>query len=43
MLRKSIYLKERKSTKEEKKSLIKDLISAYGLTIINPMTIIMFR
>jgi hypothetical protein len=36
-------MKEVKSTKEKKKSLIKDLISAYGLTIVNPITIIMFR
>ncbi len=43
MLRKSIYMKETNNTKENKKSLIKDLISAYGLTIINPMTIVMFR
>jgi hypothetical protein len=36
-------MKETNNTKENKKSLIKDLISAYGLTIINPMTIVMFR
>lgn len=43
MLRKSMQMKTLKAHKEEKTSLIKDFISAYGLTIINPMTIIMFR
>ena len=43
MLVKSIHMTKIKTTKEDKKSLIKDFISAYGLTIVNPMTILMFR
>ena len=43
MLVKSTHMTKIKTTKEDKKSLIKDFISAYGLTIVNPMTILMFR
>ena len=43
MLVKSIHMTKIKTAKEDKKSLIKDFISAYGLTIVNPMTILMFR
>lgn len=43
ILRKSIYMKVLHTTKEKKKSLIHDFTTAYGLTIVNPMTIVFFR
>ena len=43
MLRKSIHMKAIPIVKEKKISLIKDFTSAYGLTIVNPMTILLFR
>ena len=43
MLKKSISMTNIHIIKEKKTSLIKDFTSAYGLTIINPMTILLFR
>jgi len=43
MLRKSIHMKVIPTVKEKNISLIKDFTSAYGLTIVNPMTILLFR
>lgn len=43
MFSKSIHMKAMPTIKEKKISLIKDFTSAYGLTIVNPMTILLFR
>ena len=43
MLKKSIYIKNIHVKKEKKQSLIHDFTTAYGLTILNPMTILFFR